>query len=84
MRLGVEVTPAEWPGAEGVVLDRRPAGSEQWQEVGRYAMRPRTIEVEAEPGDAIRMAGFKAGPTVGEDEGFGLLLLGDFVEHAVG
>lgn len=78
----VHINPSEWPHSEGVLVDRYRAGT--WRHVGLYALRERDIDVDVEPGDRLRLAGFRQGDVpYGSPAGVVALLLSDYVEVTV-
>ena len=80
----IHIDPAEWPRSEGIVVDVKRPG-EAWRQAGLYALRARDIDIEVNPGDRIRAAGFREGAAPhGSPAGVMALLLSDFVEVTCG
>lgn len=78
----IRIDPAEWPRSEGVLVDVQRDGA--WRNAGLFALRAREVDIEVQPGDRIRAAGFRQGePPHGAPAGVVALLLSDYVEHAI-
>lgn len=79
----IHIDPADWPRSEGVLVDRHRGVA--WEHVALYALRERDIEIEVEPGDKLRFAGFRKGiAPLNAPKGFDALLLSDYLEIPIG
>ena len=79
----IRIVANEWPGSDGVVVDRTTGAG--WGSVGYYDLHDRDISVEFNAGDRLRIAGFRRGDVPqGAPAGVTAFLLGDFVEVPLG